>query len=69
MPAVALAASPAASMPLQIPARERLKLAIDDIDAVFRELYPDLKVTRHISEIREIDEYDPSHVQLIIIAA
>lgn len=69
MPAVALAVSPAGAMQPMLSPRERLKNALDDIENIFNELYPDLKVKRHLSEIREIDQYDPSHVMLSIIAA
>lgn len=69
VPVVALAASPAASLPAPIPPKERLKLAIAEIENIFRELYPDLKVRKHLSEIRDIDQYEPSTVQLVIRAA
>ena len=69
VPVVALAATPVAAMQLRTSPQERLKIALGEIEKAFNELYPDLKVRRHLNEIREIDQYDPSHVQLIIVAA
>lgn len=68
-PAVALVALPAVAEPQPIPPRDRIKTAIAEIEAAFRGLYPDLKVRRHLSEIRDIDQYNPSNVQLVIRAS
>ncbi len=69
VPAVALAATPVAAMQLRTSPQERLKLAIAEIESVFRELYPSLKVDKHLNEITNIGESDPSHVMLAIISS